>query len=306
MLSEQETQSLLNEFPLNIKLSYENIIHKKVYNADINMAIPCGIKSFLWFTVLNNKNICILIEKNNNKMSVKNVCFSSELSFGTILFGTFLVIHDREYFTVEDILLYKSKSVKQDKWGDKYKTIKNILENETKQINYHSTFLTLALPLLSDNIHELLELIKYENYEIDVIQFRMWNRTNNYLYMKHIKHTLTLKQPLLKTTERIFTVKPTTVNDIYELYFIDNSGNEKYHDIACIPSYASSVMMNKLFRNIKENDNLDTLEESDDESEFENTTETKFVFMDKKIDMHCSFHPKFKKWVPIKIVELFY
>jgi hypothetical protein len=40
---------LLQEFPTNIKLSYENIIHKKVYNADINLAIPCGPKFYVWF-----------------------------------------------------------------------------------------------------------------------------------------------------------------------------------------------------------------------------------------------------------------
>jgi superfamily II DNA/RNA helicase len=41
-----------------------------------------------------------------------------------------------------------------------------------------------------------------------------------------------------------------------------------YYDVAFIPDYSTSVMMNKLFRNIKENQNLDALEESDDEEEF--------------------------------------
>ena len=35
--------------------------------------------------------------------------------------------------------------------------------------------------------------------------------------------------------------------------------------------------MNTLFRNIKENQNLDALEESDDEEEFENISLDKFV-----------------------------
>lgn len=37
-------------------------------------------------------------------------------------------------------------------------------------------------------------------------------------------------------------------------------------------------MMNKLFRKIKENDNLDSIEESDDELEFEDQREDKYVF----------------------------
>ena len=48
---------------------------------------------------------------------------------------------------------------------------------------------------------------------------------------------------------------------------MNNSKLEKYK-VACIPNYKTSMMMNALFRNIKENRNLDLLEESDDEEEF--------------------------------------
>ena len=61
--------------------------------------------------------------------------------------------------------------------------------------------------------------------------------------------------------------------------------------------------MNKLFRNIKENDNLDALEESDDEEEFENENLNKFVNLDKCYKMICKFNHKFKKWIPIKLAE---
>ena len=59
--------------------------------------------------------------------------------------------------------------------------------------------------------------------------------------------------------------------------------------------------MNRLFRNIKENENLDALEESDDEEEFENEKDDRFVFLDREYNMICNYHYKFKKWVPIKI-----
>ena len=61
-------------------------------------------------------------------------------------------------------------------------------------------------------------------------------------------------------------------------------------------------MMNTLFRNIKENTNLDLLEESDDEEEFENTKIDKFVNLDKVLIMECVYLKKFQKWQPIKIV----
>ena len=62
-------------------------------------------------------------------------------------------------------------------------------------------------------------------------------------------------------------------------------------------------MMNKLFRIIKENNDLDALEESDDEEEFENSNIDKFVNLEKSYKMVCIFNNKFKKWVPIKITE---
>jgi hypothetical protein len=73
--------------------------------------------------------------------------------------------------------------------------------------------------------------------------------------------------------------------------------------LAGIPDYKTSIMMNKLFRIIKENNDLDALEESDDEEEFENSNIDKFVYLDKSHKIICNFNNKFKKWVPIKISE---
>ena len=60
--------------------------------------------------------------------------------------------------------------------------------------------------------------------------------------------------------------------------------------------------MNSLFRNIKENRNLDTLEESDDEEEFENICLDKYVYLDKAFKINCVYNNRFKKWVPFKVV----
>jgi len=83
---------------------------------------------------------------------------------------------------------------------------------------------------------------------------------------------------------------------------IDDSKTEKLYDTAYIPNYNTSIMMNKLFRNIKENDNLDRLEESDDEDEFENENIDKFVFLEKTYPMKCKYNYKFKKWFPVSVV----
>ena len=103
--------------------------------------------------------------------------------------------------------------------------------------------------------------------------------------------------------ELIFNVKPDIQNDIYHLYCDDISG-EVFYDIAYIQDYNKSVFMNKLFRKIKENDNLDALEESDDEDEFEDDRADKFVYLDRSYKMYCIYNNKFKKWVPNKIADI--
>ena len=65
---------------------------------------------------------------------------------------------------------------------------------------------------------------------------------------------------------KTFFIKPDLQNDIYYLYLLNTTNFEGISkEIAHIPDYKTSIFMNKLFRNIKENNNLDSLEESDDE-----------------------------------------
>jgi hypothetical protein len=103
----------------------------------------------------------------------------------------------------------------------------------------------------------------------------------------------------------IFTVCPTETTDIYNLFNIGERDltNIDRAQVAGIYAYKTSVLMNSIFRNIKENSNLDALEESDDESEFEDEDElrTNFVIdMKMKINMVCEYSSHFKKWVPIR------
>ena len=61
--------------------------------------------------------------------------------------------------------------------------------------------------------------------------------------------------------------------------------------------------MNNIFRNIKENTNLDALEESDDEEELENISLDKYVYLDKIVEINCVYNNRFKKWIPKKLVK---
>ena len=341
MLSDREIDLLLPEFP-EIKLSYENITHNKVFNAEITVAIPAGIKCFAWFTHYKNNNVCLIMELNAKKniISVKRVpcCFRNEISYGTILYGTIFIYSQTSFFTMEDIFYYKGKNVSSQTWIDKFVLFTQLMKYDIKQVAYNDSFIVFGMPLYSDKVDDIENKVKTVPYKIESVQYRLYNKSGFYLYtpydtfisnkrapiqqpasnttqlvVTHHMHSHTKETPShkretirqkIKPTKSNFIVRPAIQNDIYYLYCKTDTNTEpKYYDVAHIPNFASSVLMNKLFRNIKENDNLDRLEESDDEEEFENEKEDRFVNMDKTYNMVCSYNFKFKKWCPLYVCK---
>jgi hypothetical protein len=319
MLTQEDKQNIVSEFP-NIKLSYEKITHKKVYNSNLIFAIPKGKKCFIWFNYYNDKFLCLLLELDNkNKKEIRNIkimnsCFSTSLCYGTIFYGTLFYHLNNPFFSIEDIFLYKGLDISRYSLTNKINKICDILKTEINQVSYNNYFLVFGLPVISKSTNELKINLDTIKYKLDYIKYI--NNDNSQLILnfeEYIKDTsediikpINNQIKILKTQDlninnkftKIFVVKPDIQNDIYHLY----SSNE-YVGIACIPDYKTSVMMNKLFRNIKENDDLDALEESDNEEEFENPNLDKFVNLDKSYKMVCSLNTKFKKWVPIKITD---
>jgi len=378
MLTIEDQKHLLSEFP-DLKLSYENITHKKVYNSELVIAIPEGEKCFAWFTYFKESPVCLLFRLGDDKKPCLNIrivysCFNTELAYGTIVYGTMLTHLNNPFFAIEDIFHYKGEDVSRKNWGDKMGLFHNLLSNDLFKLSYNRSFVIFGLPPFAKTFDEVFSQIKANRaYRIASIQYRLLGRSNNYLVSTFstfgkgfsearaknppfpkvepkneattseatrsesiqstfrkggflavasqkplgnidkfgvtLKKSGSLAPPFSKVDKvdkfgstfpkgGIFTVKPDLQNDIYHLY----EEGDKYHAVALIPDYKTSVMMNKLFRNIKENANLDALEESDDEDEFEDERDDRFVFMDKSYKMVCAYNHKFKKWAPVRLV----
>jgi hypothetical protein len=124
---------------------------------------------------------------------------------------------------------------------------------------------------------------------------------------KDTKSLLTIHKPSLHKPQykspTVFVVKADLQFDIYHLYAYGKGKELVYCGICYIANYKTSVFMNGIFRKIKENAWLDAIEESDDEEDFENTEVDKYVDLEKQVNMECTFHSKFKKWVPKKVVD---
>jgi hypothetical protein len=269
-----------------------------------------------------------------------SISFHTELVYNTIIYGTLFYEKKMRLFAVDNIFYYKGQDVSQNTWLDKFSIITKMLENDI-EYKSNSSFLYFGLPILSNNYNDLIAKTKEVNYRIDTIQFRLSNKTNYYLTISFYKAQMdensnisntvlnskinksdqpeTMKNNNVKITtninsqyekksvesyskrEMIFKIRPDIQNDIYHLYCLNEQNEEVLFDTAFIPNFTTSVMMNKLFRNIKENNNLDALEESDDEDEFENGKEDRFVYLDKSYNMVCAMNHKFKKWYPVKV-----
>jgi hypothetical protein len=303
ILTREDKQYLLNRFP-SLELSYENLLHRKVC-ADLYMLIPKGQKSFAWFTYWQEKNYCfiLLLNDKNNICDITPypVCFDSKLSLGTVLYGTLFRNNNLTHFSCEDVFYYKGAIVKSN-FLDKLVLLKEMFDNNISQAAYTSEFIVLGLPVIKTNYDKILACINGLSYKVYGVQMygKQMYEKQTYGTNKEENNILgiyKINTPILP--EAIFNVKPLLDADIYELYTQDQN---KSYSIALVPSYKSSVMLNSLFRHIKENDNLDLLEESDDE-EYENTNISKFVDLDKTYKMKCVYIKKFRKWQPIEVVD---
>ena len=287
----------------------------------------------------NDKNDKNQISNIYHLSSSKNIFIDSNKPPSTIFYGTLIYNQNNNnndsnnnqnssYFCIEDVYYYKDKNVKHFLFLNKLKLMSEFFDTykNYNQTNYNQT-IKLRLPFLSTNVKELYD---FHNSQIISVSPYKVHHIVYYNYKKKYKsttgitphHKLSIRDPpcdthsnllfasqsgFLSTTgtglnSRIFIVKPEIQNDVYYLYSYDNNlKKEVFHDIAYIPSYKTSVMMNTIFRKIKENTNLDLLEESDDEEEFENEDPDKFVNLEKSCYMKCVYNNKFKKWVPLCI-----
>jgi hypothetical protein len=292
MLNQQE---IFSRFP-NIKLSYEHITHKKVHTFNYMIAMPSGIKAFAWFSVYKDKRVCYILEKQH--IYIVNVMASSQLNYGigTIFYGTVLTSTS---FCIEEIYYYKGKQIKNYSFIDKLTLYKDFFKHDIGHCA-DIGFMQFGLPVIErkSTMSNVAYNISYIKYICDNTIINSHNLSET-IEKQQLPHVIEKRQ----SHEVVFNVKPHIQNDIYMLHTYHNSKDDYYYGLAYIPTYTTSVMMNSIFRNIKENANLDKLEESDSEEEFENDNVDKFVYLDKSCYMVCVYNAKFKKWVPIKVAE---
>ena len=308
MLKEEDIKLLLQDFPLlRSELCYEIMTHKKVLGSNAILAIPEGKKYFAWFTSHKNDNLCLVLELDDNKqildVQIAITSFVDKLSLGTVFYGTLFNHNNNKYFCVEDLYYYSGKSYYNCNYYLKLEILKYIFKNEISQTALTNNFTIFGLPLILNDLQLLLKEIQLLPYKISELKFRFFDNVNTkkIMVMKYIKpRSQQENNNRSQEQECVFKIMADIDPDIYNL-FVYKNGVEEYYDIAFIPDYKTSVMMNKLFRNIKENNNLDAIEESDTEEEFQDNREDKYVYLDRSYKMKCKYNSKFKRWTPVSL-----
>ena len=284
----------INQLP-KFELSYDFLLHNKVLGKYFRL-IPKGNKCVIYFTNFNNRNLCICMYLNKYNLvtnySILKCSFDKKLSYGTIFLGVLSEILNYKFISVIDILKYQGVNILDYTNQEKIQLTFKILKEQINQYPITKEFVIFLLPIYSDSIKNAHISIQNVNYDIEFIEFLDINYNSfGSIINKNIKNKFC-----------IFKVKASLQDDIYEIYCSENK-KDIFYSHYLIPDYKTSVFMNSIFRDIKENKNLDLLEMSEDEEEFENIDIDKYVNLKKTIYMKSLFNKKFKKWQPIEIVD---
>jgi hypothetical protein len=332
MFTQEEKLQLFNRLPA-LELSYEPKLHKKVYSS-VYYIIPKGPKALVWYTYWREQHVCLLILLNErgNYSDIKlfPACFSDAMALGTIIYGTHFICQNKPYFTCEKLYYYKGLDNKKKSYYEQLPLLIEMFQKEVEQVAYTTYSLVVGLPMMTETYEEALDImdkgeLPYKVYGIGgstpTPPFRgtaersappktntfISNRPNTFLSNgSRPQHTLgaavTASGGCRGQAQQSNTllVRAGLAADTYSLY---NPNDNTFVGTAMVPTYKCSVFLNGLFRNIKENKNLDLLEESDDEEEFENIELDKFVDLEKSFLMECVFLKRFQKWQPVKLIK---
>jgi hypothetical protein len=248
---------------------------------------------------------------------------------------------ENRVFLIEDIHYYKGISMKNIIFSEKLGYIESIFLSNLSQKRQSPKDIVFYLPFIwSINPQNIIEpeflteteiLSQFEKqrdklpYTVHHLQVRKLYEISPYLNIN--LNTISTKTNIIKVEKEIaekhiqnkkfecnyqskqykfptvFHVCADIQFDIYHLYAYGKNKTLVYYNVACIPNIKTSVFMNNLFRDIRENKNIDYIEESDNEDDFENIAEDKYVDLNKTINIICVFNSKFKKWVPLRIAD---
>jgi hypothetical protein len=280
--------------------------------------IPVGKRGVCWIKQYYGKRYILFGTFKSGKYYFQEIDLPFQTQFmannqhGTILYGCLYEepTTGKRTFVMEHVCLFQSKNIMRnysvehnlkfqqyimEHYVKGVKGVKDAKRNNTYKNNTVQIALTMKqLPkqIQKHNHNDTMNLTTIVS-TLDFPVYAIQLYTSNSMIQEYRNcHKIKWKQDNTRTTK--FIVKPDIHDDVYMLYDVDT---HEYKGNMLIQNYKQSVYMNSLFRNIKENECLDLLEESDDEEDFEDVREDKYIMFDEKT-VDCCYNAKFNGWMP--------
>jgi hypothetical protein len=300
-LSDHDKTVLLQRLPA-VDLSYAPLPpHKKVLG-NLFLAIPRGLKCLLWFTYWQDQNICVVLPLNERgninmtKIFVTAACFNGYLARGSLFYGTLFThhpsAHKQRCFTLENVFWYMGHDFTRSIWEQKLNVFRELMQAYIMQKAYTQDFILIGLPVITSSLDALqthVAELPYECFGFEIYHAKMCEKVGFIKVRPNVQ---------AGNLSAVFAVKALPDQDMYNIFLDATLASP--HGIAAVPTFQDSVMLNRLFRHVRENANLDLLEESEDEEDMDRGDA---VDVDRVVRMRCVYLPRFGKWKPTDAVS---
>lgn len=288
------------------ELSYAIDRHRKV-EPDAFLVAPRGGRALLWFCSHDGDDACYSFRLDGRRQSRPTRemgCFSHELCAGTLLYG---VLQEQDQkggkrFMCEDVLWCKGDRVERFSLRRKICLLQDIFDRGLGPVP-STRYMDIALPVWSESAEEAERIANACAYPCRGV----------FAYASHLPGLRPL--PRDRVHRRVVSAPrrvPPSVGKHAVLvaqaciepdtYSLLARGPDSLVRVgrASVPSIKTSVMMNRFLRKIKENENLDLLEESDSDEEFEDIAEDRYIHGSRYVAFKCAYNVRHQGWEPIE------
>jgi hypothetical protein len=254
-----------------------------------------GTKYLLYLFNYQSKNYCCFINRKTKAMIIVRFRFDTSLFKGTLLEGELNELDNnndtndsnRWYFMITDLLIYEGNKI--GNYPIQYRFLKM---TEILNLKYESDnnldccTLVLKNYFKYENMRNIYERLVEYPFKVNGFLFKINEQKldkkdilfifTEYRNKKTNEEEVTKEETIVNQRNFVYLkCKKTDFPDYYELYCLNEKGNEQYLDLACIPNIKVSKFMLKSFKKTNSND---------------------LIF-------HCIWNNKFKLWEPFSIID---
>ena len=284
------------------ELCYAMDRHRKVV-PDAFVVAPRGDRTLIYFCSEEGEDACYMFKLNRHGRPGRGrrllACFSSDLCAGTLLYG--VTQQDDKRFICEDVLWTRGERVDRIPLARKIAVWEDLFERGLGRAP-SALYLDIALPVWTEDRAEAEREAAASAYPCRGV----------FGYAARLPGLRPLALPgragptgggaavasgAGRRTVAVLIAEALEPADTYDLFGQGELGPERVGR-ACIPSLKASVMMNAFLRKIKENSNLDLLEESDEEAEFEDVDADRHLHVGRRVIVRCAYNSRHRGWEP--------